>query len=58
MKSLVLHLETSCNIYFPEKNYVIDRAVVLTKHSPPSCDEVKNGGAIPSSPHKSSWHGA
>jgi hypothetical protein len=27
-------------------------------HSPPSSSEVKNGGAIPSFPHASSWHGA
>jgi hypothetical protein len=26
-------------------------------HSPPSSDEVKNGGAIPPLPHMSSWHG-
>jgi hypothetical protein len=25
-------------------------------HSPPSSAEVKNGGAIPPLPHKSSWH--
>jgi hypothetical protein len=27
-------------------------------HSPPSSAEVKNGGAIPPLPHKSSWRGA
>jgi hypothetical protein len=27
-------------------------------HSPPSSAEVKNGGAIPSLPHMSSWHSA
>jgi hypothetical protein len=27
-------------------------------HSPPSSAEVKNGGAMPPLPHKSSWHNA
>jgi hypothetical protein len=27
-------------------------------HSPPSCANVKNGGAIPPLPLTSSWHGA
>jgi hypothetical protein len=27
-------------------------------HSPPSCEDVKNGGAVPPFLHTSSWHAA
>jgi hypothetical protein len=34
---------------------VVERLGCLADHSPPSSAEVKNGGAIPPLPHKSSW---